>query len=154
LKGTYQVTLLLGSAPRNSEHAATKENLERSLKRILGSHLTKKDTLLVAFAGHGEQIPVKKENGKRQAEPFYCPKDVVSGKPETMFNLSTLVEELASQGGGTNLLLVDACRNDPDPTRGRGIDGEVALNLPKGMAIFFSCSKGERAQESAKAGGG
>src|ERR1700682_330597 len=71
-----------------------------------------------------------------------------------MLNLSALIESLGVRGGGTNLFLVDACRNDPDPTRGRGIDGEVALSLPKGMAVFFSCSKGERAQESAKAGGG
>src|SRR5437870_3881067 len=81
----------------------------------------------------------EKRNGQTHDEPFFCPRDAVPGDPATMLNLSKLIERLGERGGGANLLLVDACRNDPDPTRGRGIDGEVVSNLPKGMAVFFSC---------------
>jgi tetratricopeptide (TPR) repeat protein len=154
LDNSYQVELLLGSAPRNSAQSPTKENLERTIKKVLALGLTKNDTVLLAFAGHGEQIAAKRENGQTRSEPFYCPKDAIPNQPSTMLNLSELIEDLAAKGGGTNLLLVDACRNDPDPTRGRGIDGDMVLSLPKGMAIFFSCSKGEKAQETRKLGGG
>jgi hypothetical protein len=154
LKDSYTVHLLLGSAPRAGDHSATKANLEQTIKKILASNLAKEDIVLLAFSGHGQQVSVKKNDGQTRDEPFYCPKDAVPGDPATMLNLSTLIEDLGIRGGGTNLLLVDACRNDPDPSRGRGIDGEVALNLPKGMAIFFSCSKGEKARETAKAGKG
>jgi tetratricopeptide (TPR) repeat protein len=152
LRADYEVRLLLGSAALPSRQA-TKANVEKALDELFGSGLTKDDTVLIAIAGHGEQLTVERDRQKHD-EPFFCPRDAVPGDAATLINLSRLVERLGERGGGTNLLLVDACRNDPDPTRGRGIDGDVVLNLPKGMAVFFSCSKGEKAQESAKAGGG
>jgi hypothetical protein len=152
LQQSYQVQLFLGSASDESRRA-TKANVEAALERLFGSGLTKDDTVLIAIAGHGQQVTVTR-GGQKHDEPFFCPRDAVPGNQATLVNLSGLIERLGERGGGTNLLLVDACRNDPDPSRGRGIDGDLVLNLPKGMAVFFSCSKGERAQESAKAGGG
>jgi tetratricopeptide (TPR) repeat protein len=152
LEGGYKIQLLLGSSA--DEHKrATRANIETALNALFSSGLTKDDTVLIAIAGHGQQLAIPRD-GQKHDEPLFCPRDAVPGDAASMLNLSRLVERLGERGGGTNLLLVDACRNDPDPTRGRGIDGDVVLNLPQGMAVFFSCSKGERAQESAKAGGG
>jgi tetratricopeptide (TPR) repeat protein len=152
LKDSYKVRMLLGSTPDESARA-TKPNVDKALDELFQSGLTKDDTVFIAVAGHGQQLTAERD-GLKHDEPFFCPRDAVPGDAKTMLNLSQLIERLGERGGGTNLLLVDACRNDPDPTRGRGIDGDVVLSLPKGMAVFFSCSKGERAQESPKAGGG
>jgi hypothetical protein len=152
LKSDYQVQLLLGSAAEPAERA-TRANIEQALERLLGSGLTKNDAVLIAISGHGQQLTVRPDGQKRD-EPFFCPRDAVPGDAATMLNLSQLIERLGERGGGSNLLLVDACRNDPDQSRGRGIDGDLVYGLPKGMAVFFSCSYGEKAQDSAKAGGG
>jgi tetratricopeptide (TPR) repeat protein len=152
LKSGYDVHLLLGSSASSSERA-TKRNIERALDDLFSKGLTKEDTVLIAISGHGEQISVERD-GLKHDEPFFCPCDAIPTDSSRLINLSRLIERLGERGGGTNLLLVDACRNDPDPTRGRGIDGDMMLNLPKGMAVFLSCSKGEKAQESAKAGNG
>jgi uncharacterized caspase-like protein len=50
---------------------------------------------------------------------------------------------------GDKILLVDACRDDPDVGRGaRGIDADSAPSPPRGVASLFSCSAGQRAFES------
>jgi serine/threonine protein kinase len=151
LRQDYQVHMLLGTGAYGQR--ATKHNIERALNELLRSGLSKDDTVLIAVVGHGQQFAVQRD-GSRRDEVFFCARDSVSGDAATMVNLSGLIERLAERGGGTNLLLIDACRADPDSTRGPGIDGDPVLNLPRGMALFFSCSKGERAEESTKAGGG
>jgi tetratricopeptide (TPR) repeat protein len=152
LKGNYQVELLLGRAVEKSKQA-TKANIDAALDKLLCAGLTKDDTVLVALAGHGQQCPIERD-GRKHDEPFFCPRDALPTDAKTLVNLSLLIERLGERGGGANMLLVDACRNDRDPTRSGGFEGELALRLPKGMAAYFSCSKGEKAQESEKAGGG
>src|SRR5262249_4802 len=58
--------------------------------------------------------------------------------------------QLDESGAGVKLLLVDACRDDPQAGRGRGVDGTTAPRPPKGGAALYSCSAGERAFESDK----
>jgi hypothetical protein len=152
LKATYQVRLLLGSA--EGEDRASRENIERVFDQLLKCGLTKDYVLLVALSGHGLQMPVNR-NGQKIDTPFFCPRGAVPGRTETMVNLSDWLDRLRNERAGSNFMLVDACRNNPDPTRGtKGIDGDLALDLPPGMGIFFSCSRGERSRESPKAGGG
>jgi hypothetical protein len=153
LQGSYDVRLLLGSGAHDRPRA-TKANLEKTMEALFASRLTKNDVALIAFSGHGQQMPVRDADGRQHNEPYFCPADAVPTDPATLFNVSQLISRLGECGAGTNLLLVDACRNDPDSTRGRGIEGDVAISLPKGMGVFFSCSQGEKALESAKAGGG
>jgi TPR repeat protein len=147
----YEVRLLTGNGA--GADRATKANIDKALAEVLRK-LTKKDTLLVAIAGHGQQVPVNGDGGREKVEAFFCPRDAILDKPETMVSMSFVLKQLDERGGGTNLVLVDACRNDPSPGRGRGIDGNRVEALPEGTAVLFSCSKGQRAFESAKAGGG
>src|SRR5262249_10834644 len=52
---------------------------------------------------------------------------------------------------GMKVLLVDACRDDPDADRGtRGINGSQALPPPQGVAALFSCGAGQKSFENAK----
>lgn len=147
----YEVRLLLGSAA--GADRATKANIDKALADAL-KKVTKRDLLMVALAGHGLQVPAKGEGGKDKTEPFFCPRDAKLGQPETLLSLSRVIKQLDERGGGTNLVLVDACRNDPSSDRGRGIDGNRVELLPEGTAVLFSCSKDQRAFESSKAGGG
>jgi formylglycine-generating enzyme required for sulfatase activity len=69
-----------------------------------------------------------------------------------MLAIGKLLEDIDRRGGGQNLLLVDACREDP--ARGRGLDGGKVTALPEGLAVLFGCRAGEKTFESKNAGGG
>jgi hypothetical protein len=45
---------------------------------------------------------------------------------------------------------MDACRNDPDKGRGRGLDGEAVPTPPDGVGVLLSCSAGQRSFERDK----
>jgi formylglycine-generating enzyme required for sulfatase activity len=63
--------------------------------------------------------------------------------------------ELDKSFAGMKVLLVDACRDNPDAGRGtRGINSDSAPRPPQGVAALFSCRAGERAYESDKVGHG
>lgn len=138
--GGYDLTVLLGSA--EGEQRATRANIEAALADLL-KKLDKHDTLLVALTGHGVQFA--KDGGAEDA--YYCPAEAVVGDPNTLVSLSAVIRQLGQKGAGTNLLLVDACRNNPDPNRS-GIDGNTIRELPEGTAVLFSCARGQRAYES------
>jgi formylglycine-generating enzyme required for sulfatase activity len=143
----YKVTLLTTSAgERDEARRPTLANIRRALAAVL-KDVTKHDTVLIGLAGHG----VQPDGGK---ESYFCPLDAKPKDPKTLVPLAGLIDELTDSGAGVKLLLVDACRNDPDPGRGRGVDGSRVEALPKGVAALFSCSAGQRAFETKKAGGG
>src|SRR5262249_27069516 len=126
LKTSYQVRLLLGSA--EGENRATRDNIERAFDQLLKGGLTKDDTFLIALAGHGVQTPLNC-NGQKTDPPFFCPRDAVRNAPETLVNVSDWLDRMGDRRAGNNFFLIDACRDDTDPTRGaRGLDGDLALN--------------------------
>src|SRR5262245_60344287 len=59
----YDVHLLTGSA--KDDKRATLENIEKAIEAVLKGR-TKKDLVLVAFAGHGLQVEVASTDGKLQ----------------------------------------------------------------------------------------
>ena len=141
---------------------ATKVNIEEALTGLLKG--PKKEIVVVAFTGHGMQLPLKDEGGnlvrdaqgRELSDAFFCPFDAVAGEGSTMISLTRLVERLDNEGG-TNLFLVDACRDDFDPHRGlgkRSLSGdELVGRLPGNSAILFSCSKGQQASSTSRRGG-
>jgi hypothetical protein len=141
-KAGYEVIVLSGAeGKKDRAHEPTKENFDQSLAALL-KKFQKGDTILLAFAGHGVQF---------DKECYFCPRDArpFKDKTESMLALSKVYHELEAAFDGTKILLVDACRNDPDPGRGsRGIDADSAQSPPKGVAALFSCSANERAFES------
>jgi formylglycine-generating enzyme required for sulfatase activity len=144
----YQVSLLTGGA-RDARLKPTLANIQRELEATL-KDVTKRDTVLVALSGHGLQPEGTKES-------YFCPCDANPKQPATLLPLTGkqgLVEQLADSGVGVKLLLVDACRNDPEGSRGKGVVGDRVESLPRGMAALFSCSPGQRSFETDKAGGG
>src|SRR4051812_22387743 len=69
-KSAYQVSLLCDSEGKKDEkNAPTKANIDRQLKAML-EKAKQKDSILIAFAGHGlqfENLNVK--------DAFFCPSD-------------------------------------------------------------------------------
>ena len=106
------------------------------------------DTVLLAFAGHGVVF-------KGDDASYFCPADAQLDDKDTLLSLTDVYRELEQCKAGTNLLMVDACRNDPlsDKSRATGkLDLESVTRPPEpakdgGVAAFFSCSRGQKAYE-------
>jgi uncharacterized caspase-like protein len=112
----------------------SRANIDQALDETLQG-LNASDIVLMAFAGHGQQVGFQ-----GQEDAFFCPCDAEKNAPQTMVSMTELLGKL-DRKGGTNLVLVDACRDDP--TRGgvRGIEGnELQGRLPANTAVLFSCA--------------
>jgi serine/threonine-protein kinase len=140
----YEVVVLTGSA-REAPLRPTRANIGERLKEVLGK-CRRGDTALVALAGHGLQFA-----GKRDA--FFCPVDArpFGERSDSLLSLNEVYRQMDQSLASIKLLLVDACRNDPESSR--GVD-DSAPRPPRGIAALFSCSAGERAFETEKLGGG
>jgi formylglycine-generating enzyme required for sulfatase activity len=148
-KADYEVTLLTGSA-REDGLRPTKENIERHVHDVLRK-CRRGDTALLAFAGHGLQFEAKDD--KEKSDCYFCPLDARPFRDEadTLVSLGKVYTELEKSFAGMKVLLVDACRDDPDAGRGtRGINADSAPRPPQGVAALFSCRAGERAYEHEK----
>jgi TPR repeat protein len=140
----FEVVLLTGGAGKTDpSRRPTRANIERQLQVLL-ERCSKQDTVLVSLAGHGLQFAGVADN-------YFCPQDARPFDDEesrkTLLSLTDLFRQLEQNGAGVKLLLVDACRNDPNPARGRGLDGSNTPRPPRGTAALFSCSAGEKAFE-------
>jgi uncharacterized caspase-like protein len=150
LKGYgYEVVLLTTEVGKaDPSRRPTLANVQAKLTELV-NRCTKRDLLLVGVAGHGLQF-----GGTRDA--FFCPQDAkpFPDRLDTLLSLTQVYDQLDRSGAGVKLLLVDACRDDPQQGRGRGVDGNTAPRPPAGVAALFSCSAGERAFEHEKLGHG
>jgi formylglycine-generating enzyme required for sulfatase activity len=139
----FEVTTLTGDK-------ATRKAIDDTANRLV-EPLAKDDVMLVMLCGHGLQVEVKLPDGSSKNDAFFCPYDAVATNPQTLFSLSRLIDEILAPNVGRKLVLVDACRNDPDPARSasRGIEGKV-IALPEDTAVMFSCRKGQKSFENDK----
>lgn len=149
----FQVTLLLGSGKDDAE--ATVENIRKVLLEKTGvlKAVTQEDTVLVAFSGHGEQI-----DDKGKEAPYFCPKHAVTGDPETQISINEVLDNLDKRGGGSNLVLVDACRKYTKRVEGKksgaSMDRAKVQSLRDGIGVMFACSDRQEALEHKDAGDG
>jgi WD40 repeat protein len=106
-----------------------------------------RDTILLAFAGHGVHFQGDRDN-------YFCPADANLKDRDTLLSFQEVLDLLEKCPAAVKLVLVDACRNDPRSDTARG-GAEIELEsihfqpaaLPGGMAVLFSCSEGEEAHE-------
>jgi hypothetical protein len=131
---------------RRAADRPTLANIRQALVAVLG-RTTKHDTVLVALAGHGLQ---RRSRGKQEC--FFCPADGKGTRVATLLGLAEVFRKLEGSKAGVQLLLVDACRNDPK--EGRNFDLDILPRPTRGVAALFSCKSGERAFESARLGKG
>ena len=120
----------------------------RNELRLLLRNRGRGDSVLIAFAGHGVQF-------KKNDDQYFCPMDAKLADKNTLISIGEVYKELEKCHASVRLLLVDACRNDPQTDRSRS-GGEVEIESvtrppaqepPGGVAALFSCKAGEKAFE-------
>jgi formylglycine-generating enzyme required for sulfatase activity len=154
-KQSFSVTVLTTRAGRtDKERFPDAANIRRQLAAIL-KDASKNDLIVVGLAGHGLQ-PL----GSSQS--YFCPFDANpsarGGKlvnPDSLLSISEILTQLRESGIGEKLLLVDACRNDPQ-VRGarRGVTQVDVSSLPEQTGVLLSCRAGEFSFESKSYGTG
>lgn len=138
---------------------ATLTNLKAAFERLFAKarQLSKQDIVVVYLSGHGLQKQVTRApaDGKLTVteEPFFCPVDALKSDVSTLLSLNEVLDQLEQHSGsGTNLILLDACRESADRgARGisdRGVDGSTIRGLSDKLALFFAAKSGQRSFEN------
>lgn len=118
----------------------TNEEFDRNLHDF-SDRLGKYDVGLFYFSGHGLQI--ENTNYLTMTDTnFY---DSTSAK-HTSFTLNEVIERMQKENVHIKILILDACRNNPLPDRGKN-PGLAPVHAPKGTIIAFSTSPGETAMD-------
>ncbi len=138
----FSVELIVG-------RQATRENVAKRFSFFLDQtkKLSKQDIVFVALTGHGLQIEVER-GGVRVSDSFFCPFDAQKSDPTSLISISGLMQSLSRDSASSqNLLVIDACRDDPN--RGaKGLDGSTVKELPAKLSVLFACSSGQQSFES------
>ena len=138
------ITLLTQTmAARRARFSPTSRQIRKELSLLL-SELTAKDSVTVAFSGHGLQFDDDHIN-------YFCPSDASVSDKSTLISLSEIYAELERCGATTKLLLVDACRNDPlsdirkaaKRIRLSDVKDRRPPVLNGGTVALFSCSRSQ-----------
>ena len=122
----------------------------RKMNRVLTSFANKieiGDEVLFYYAGHGIEI---------LGRNYLLPVDIPSADPgnETFitnesFAVSGIISDLQNRGGRVNLIILDACRDNPFPKRGRrtlgGKRGLSRVAPPRGTFVMFSAGANQSA---------
>lgn len=125
-------------------------NIRDELQLLL-SVLDPADSIIVAFAGHGVQFSGENVN-------YFCASDARLDDKDrsSLVSMKDVYEALEKCPAKRKLLLVDACRNDPQSTIKRSggnvklesVTRPQSLSVPGGLVAFFSCAAGQRSFES------
>lgn len=161
----FETTVILG---RN----ATREAVNDAIAKLLDTAATLESDGIVflMFSGHGQELRTtrtKSRNGEKTVEqsPFFCPRDARPFDPSRhelrdkseaqiakelkLVSLNKVISGLDQHSNSTrNLLVVDACRNDPGKGKSAGITGSTARNIPEGISILFAAKSGQKSWES------
>lgn len=112
------------------------------LVRQFSSEVGKDDTALLFYAGHGIGA-----HGTNWMVPV-DDRDIQTALdlPDFAVSVSSLMERLERRQGGTNLILLDACRDNPLPvdTRSSGASrGLGRMSAPSGSFIAYAADPGQ-----------
>ena len=115
----------------------------RSALRLFGDKLNSSDVGLVYYSGHG--IEVKGRNYLIPVNADIKRSDEVS---DQSLDMGLILEKMETAKKGINILIVDACRDDPFGRSFRSSSrGLAQVDAPKGTIIAFSTSPGRVAAD-------
>lgn len=105
--------------------------------------ISEKDQVVFYYAGHGVQF---------KSGNFLLPIDINAESQDIIekmsYNLDDLALLLGKNSSTFQLIIVDACRNDPFPSRtrsGKSTRGLIPVEPVKGQLIVYSASRGQEA---------
>ena len=103
---------------------------------------------MVYYAGHGMQI-----NGANYLLPTDLTLTSEQGSAQRAFPLKALMDKLGSARSAVNIVVLDACRDNPfqPPARYRSYAqlGLARVSSPQGMVIAYSTAPGQQAADGA-----
>lgn len=133
---------------------ADRDTLYQALGR-LAEHMKAGGAAAFYYAGHGMQI-----RGRNYLIPVGAPLDRPDALSQTAMPVDYLIARLKDSGAYLSLVMLDACRNDPDEGgfsgayRGAGAPaGFVAQKPANGMLVAYATQPGERALDGRGANG-
>ncbi len=129
---------------------ATRGALDAELQTFFASlkQLKKDDVVLLAFSGHGLQLQIDEPKHGLVETPFFCPVDALKTDPKTLLSLNWVMQRINEDSASSqNLLIVDACRDNP-AKGGKGVDGSTVTGLPSKLSVLFGSSSGTQSFES------
>jgi tetratricopeptide (TPR) repeat protein len=135
----YQVDLKL-----NLGHLQMVDAIETFTTKLAGNRANEG---FFWYAGHAVQI---------QDENYLLPVDItvdtVNRVRAGSFSLNNLIDMLDTAKNKVNVLILDACRDNPLPTAGRGGGGRglaMIRDVPSDLFVMFSTAPGNKADDGA-----
>jgi formylglycine-generating enzyme required for sulfatase activity len=150
----YSSVRVMTSATNDVRSKPTHINIIKSLAAI-AKDVGPNDTFLLYFSGHGFSKQGQSFLGSINVDPDSIETLRLSSVP--VIDLQTMLRNIKAR---QVILIMDACRNDPEAGKGDGdnkLTGDLAKSLGVaaksasesggGSAMLFACSEGERAFE-------
>lgn len=130
-----------------------RRDMQGAIEAFLGA-VTPGSEALIYFAGHGVELG---------GQNYLLPTDIADLAPGQTYSLtadavslSLLLETLEGRQARVNIVMLDACRNNPfksDGTRSLGgTRGLARLDPPQGTVVIYAASAGETALDNLGAG--
>lgn len=122
-----------------------KEALDRAVQKF-GRRLQGAEIALFYYAGHGVQV-----RGSNYLVPINANPTRSADVDFEMLDVSLVLRQMESSGSRLNLVILDACRNNPFGGRGlRGSEpGLAQMRAPEGTLISYATQPGNVAQDGA-----
>src|ERR1700678_3368353 len=131
--------LIGGSAQLDLDKAALDTDVQNFGRQIQGT-----DVALFYYAGHGVQV-----NGSNYLVPISANPTREADVDFQMVDINLVLRQMQGSGTRLNLVILDACRNNPFGARGlRSADGGLAqMRAPEGTLISYATQPGSVAQD-------
>jgi hypothetical protein len=120
-----------------------KASLDSAIQNF-GNQLTAADVALFYYAGHGVQV-----RGSNYMVPVGANPAKEADVDFQMVDVALVLRQMEGSGTRLNLVILDACRNNPLAGRGlRSTDGGLAqMRAPEGTLISYATQPGNVAQD-------
>jgi formylglycine-generating enzyme required for sulfatase activity len=120
-----------------------RSGLEQAINRF-GKVIRGTDVALFFYAGHGVQV-----DGKNYLIPILANVEMKTDIKYQLVDADFILDEMTSAGTKVNVIILDACRNNPFGGRGfRGTStGLAQMSAPRGTIIAYSTAPGKVAAD-------
>jgi hypothetical protein len=115
----------------------------RTAVRQFGDRLVNNDVRLVYYSGHGVEV-----KGRNYFIPVNADIQREDEIADQGLDVSLILEKMSTAGKGVNILIVDACRDDPFGRSFRSSSrGLAQMDAPRGTIIAYATSPGKVASD-------
>jgi outer membrane protein OmpA-like peptidoglycan-associated protein len=114
----------------------TRSGIEQGIAEF-GRSIQGADIALLYYAGHGVEI-----NGSNWLVPVDAHPTEISDVHRQMIAADSIVQQMNSAGTRFNVLVLDACRDNPFPPL-RGLNGLAPMRASPGTIVAFSTQPGQ-----------